>query len=92
MILKWSVFVYLLTSHGALLGMAFLVPLEFVLDNKNGLHNSNPQNLSPETKVDLNRMQDLVNSNLKFNNFDDSMMDIPVLLNTYNRGKMLKYR
>ena len=67
--------------------MAFLVPLEFVLDNKNGLHNSNPQNLSPETKADLNQMQDMVNGNLKFNDFDGSMMDIPVLLNTYNRGK-----
>ena len=84
MILKWPAFVYLLTTNKALLGMAFLIPVEIVLDNKNGLQNSNPQSLSPETKIDFDRMQDLVNSNLKFNNFDESMMDIPVLLNTYN--------
>ena len=91
MILRWFVLTYLVTINQASLGLAFLIPVEFVLNTRNSINDFNPKKLRAATESDSEQMKSILEQHSQhLPNMEESMMGIPVLLSINSMRKLKK--
>ena len=84
--LKWCVITYFLIINELLQALAFLIPVELVLDSQDPTKNLDSEEWKVANELDHKSEQNQYNKDLMSNDIGDTMMGIPVLLNIFSLG------
>ena len=84
--LNWCVITYYLIINEVLQALAFLIPVELVLDSQDPTKNLDSEEWRVANEIDGKSEQNQYNKDLMSNDIGDTMMGIPVLLNILSLG------